>query len=112
VLNPVGTGSLADLLDGPPLEMPRNASSPNLVATPLQPAAPPPPTKSAAAPFDPFADLGGGLTGSLSSQNLRGPSLPMNATAGRSGSGTLAGTPAVGSQNLLGRKIKTCNYQY
>ena len=96
------SNNMADLLDGPLLDMPRNLSTPNLVSAPLQPAATALPPTTPGNTFDPFA----GLSGSLSSQNLRAtPSggLPMNATASRSGSGTFArGAASVNSQNLIG----------
>jgi hypothetical protein len=100
-----GGSSMADLLDGPLheegggagplLDLPRNQSSPNLAAASL-------PTSSAA--FDPFGELSsGGLSGSLSSQNLRaGTGRPVNAAATRGGPAGFSGSAISGSQNLLG----------
>jgi hypothetical protein len=93
---------MADLLDGPLheagplLDLPRNQSSPNLAAAASLPAT--------SAAFDPFGELSsGGLSGSLSSQNLRaGTGRPMNAAATRGGPAGFSGTATSGSQNLLG----------
>jgi hypothetical protein len=99
---------MADLLDGPLheegggagplLDLPRNQSSPNLAAASL-------PASSAA--FDPFGELSsGGLSGSLSSQNLRaGTGRPINAAAPRGGPAGFSGTATSGSQNLLGELL-------